>query len=115
MKGTTNSKPMDTTYEMVSLKLVTDQTDHSVLNGIEVKVSHNGRITTYTYSGEVITFLMPPYAEYTISFPAIENYYTPDEKTFVAIPYGERSEVVIYVYDPVIDLSKQDIYGNPIA
>lgn len=106
---------MDTTYEMVSLKLVTDQTDHSVLNGIEVKVSHNGRITTYTYSGEVITFLMPPYAEYTISFPAIENYYTPEEKTFVAIPYGERSEVVTYVYDPAIDLSKQDIHGTKIS
>ena len=106
---------MDTTYEMVSLKLVTDQTDHSVLNGIEVKVSHNGRITTYTYSGEVITFLMPPYAEYTISFPAIENYYTPEEKTFVAIPYGERSEVVTYVYDPAIDLSKQNIYGTKIS
>ena len=106
---------MDTTYEMVSLKLVTDQTDHSVLNGIEVKVSHNGRITTYTYSGEVITFLMPPYAEYTISFPAIENYYTPEEKTFVAIPYGERSEVVTYVYNPAKDLSKYDIHGTKIS
>lgn len=104
MKGYTNSKG-DISGEIVSINII------GVDNPTFV-VSYNSIETTYT--GNMILFI-PDSVEYTITFSDVTQYITPNPVTYTAVKGNYRNIKVEYIYDSTIDLSMQDIYGNPIA
>ena len=66
----------------------------------------------YVYNGTPVSALIPFGKEYTISVSGSTDYTAPEPKTFVASVVTRNVEMV---YISAIDLSKVDIYGNPIA
>lgn len=104
MKGYTNSKG-DISGEIVSINII------GVDNPTFV-VSYDSIETTYT--GNMILFI-PDNVEYTITFNDVIQYITPNPVTYTAVKGNYRNIKVEYIYDSTIDLSMQDIYGNPIA
>lgn len=66
----------------------------------------------YVYNGTPVSALMPFGKEYTVSVSDSTDYTAPEPKTFVASVVTRNVEMV---YISVIDLSKVDVYGNPIA
>lgn len=106
MKGTTNAKD----------SLIRKETLYLQITGIEnptITVTYSN--ITNTYKGNNLEIEIPDGEIYTIKFNEISGYIIPESVTYTAIAFNSRTLKVEYVYDPVIDLSKQDIYGNPIA
>ena len=105
-----NSRSAVVEYETEKVTVNVSADDESDVNGQIVTI--NG--VEYAWMGEPISVKIPFGTEYSVSVNAKENYVVPQAQTFVA---GEVSREVdmVYVYDPYVDLSRYDIYGNAIA
>ena len=113
MIGSTNGKLAYSTVDKVSITLLTDDNAHDKLMGVIVTVSYDDKSTEYIWDGNTIKLKIPTYSEYSISVTSITGYNTPTVFTAIAQMNGET--VVDLVYYSVVDLSRVDIYGNPIA
>ena len=103
MKGYTNSKG-NTLNEIVNINIT------GVANPT-FTVSYSGTTTTYTSN---ITLFIPDGVEYTITFNKVDKYITPKSVTYTATKGNQRTINVEYIYNPIVDLSLYDVYGNPI-
>lgn len=103
MKGYTNSKG-NLLNEIVSISI-------TGVDNPTFTVSYNGTTTTYTGN---ITLFIPDSVEYTITFNKVDKYITPESVTYTATKGNQRNVNVEYIYNPIVDLSLYDVYGNPI-
>lgn len=70
--------------------------------------------TEHTWNGTAITQKVPFGTTYEVSVNDKKDYVTPESQSFTA-NQAKRSVFMQYVDIPVTDLSKVDIYGNPVA
>lgn len=117
MKGQTNAKLASKGIqgESVNITLLTNQESHSDLIGAVITVSYGGVDTEYVWEGSEVTVKIPAMMEYSISVSDILDYKSPGTFSAVSQAGYSRKLTLTYLYDLFIDLSKQDIYGNPIA
>lgn len=113
MIGSTNGKLAYSTVDKVSITLLTDDNAHDKLMGVIVTVSYDDKSTEYIWDGKTIKVKIPTYSEYSISVSSVTGYVTPTVFTAIAQLNGETA--VDLVYCSAVDLSRVDIYGNPIA
>lgn len=117
MKGQTNAKLASKGIqgESVNITLLTNQESHSDLIGAVITVSYGGVDTEYVWEGREVTVKIPAMVDYSISVSEVEGYATPEGFSVTSQAGYSRKLTLTYLYDQFIDLSKQDIYGNPIA
>ncbi len=115
MIGGTNARQISLPMESVNIRLTTDQASHSAVNGSTVTLSYGVYVRDFIWNGSDITLSVPANVGYTVSFSEVEGYNKPDDMVFTAIGGNSRTVTGVYIYEPFVDLSKQDIYGTPIA
>lgn len=82
--------------EMVNLTLKTDQSSHTVLNGVNFTLSYGNYTKSYTWNGSTITIEVPAYVTYTITFGGVTNYTTPASITYTAQTGNSRTVNAVY-------------------
>ena len=86
MIGRTNcTQKSGSPSEFVNIQLLTNQAEHSNLNGAVLTMSYETYSKQYTWDGKEITFSVPAHVSCTIEFPEVEGYKKPDNITFVAV------------------------------
>lgn len=81
---------------MVNLTLQTDQSSHTVLNGVNFTLSYGNYTKSYTWNGSTITIEVPAYLTYTITFGGVANYTTPASITYTAQAGNSRTVNAVY-------------------
>lgn len=109
MIGKTNSiAKTKETGETATIILTTNQSSHSDLTDVTVSVSVDGRATDYIYSGQ-FTVEIPKDSVYTVTFPEVDGYKTPDSVTYTAVKGFSRGiEAVYYTEAVTVDVSAYD-------
>ncbi len=115
MTGRTNAQTTGAPVNLVNIRITTDQASHTAVNGAAFTVSYGSESQEFTWNGTEITVSVPEFVLYTVTFSNVGGYITPEPVSFVAVGDNSTSVVGIYIYDPSIDLSKQDIHGSLIA
>lgn len=118
MKGQTNAKLAGkgfTKGENVNISLLTEGGMPDDIIGVLITVTYSGFKYEYTWQGQEITVTIPKNVEYHVSVSGVFHYNYPETFSAVSQAGYSRKLTMTYLYDPYIDLSKQDIYGNPIA
>lgn len=77
--------------EFVNIQMLTNQAEHSNLNGAVLTMSYETYSKQYTWDGSEITFSVPAHVSCTIEFPEVEGYKKPDNITFVAVEGNSRT------------------------
>lgn len=80
----------------------------------EIKPITTGESKEYIVKNGMVSIPVEKNTEYTISINDKQGYITPQSITYNAST-GTKHITLQYIYNPVIDLSMQDIYGNTIA
>lgn len=101
MKGKTNSFQGKVGGETVYLTLTTNQEDHSDLIGAIVTVTYGNVQNTYTWNGTELIVNVPGGIEYTLSFPEVYGYKTPDSVTYTSEFDNNRIAVAEYLTELV--------------
>ena len=98
MIGKTNSKQAagNAAQEFVNVQLSTNQSSHGDLAGAKVTVSYGTYTKEYTWSGREITFTIPAYINYTVTFGSVEGYKTPASVSHSAIEDNARTIEAVY-------------------
>lgn len=92
MIGRTNcTQKSGSPSEFVNIQLLTNQAEHSNLNGAVLTMSYETYSKQYTWDGKEITFSVPAHVSCTIEFPEVEGYKKPDNITFVAVEGNSRT------------------------
>lgn len=92
MIGRTNcTQKSGSPSEFVNIQLLTNQAEHSNLNGAVLTMSYETYSKQYTWDGREITFSVPAHVGCTIEFPEVEGYKKPDNITFVAVEGNSRT------------------------
>lgn len=86
----------DLVGEKLNLSLRTNQSDHSELMDVNVRLTYADVVKDYTWEGSDMTLSIPPYVPYTVSFGNVDDYKTPNSLSFTAVPANSRSVVVEY-------------------
>lgn len=86
----------DLVGEKLNLSLRTNQSAHSDLTGVNVRLTYADVVKDYTWEGSDMTLSIPPYVPYTVSFGNVDDYKTPNPLSFTAVPANSRSVVVEY-------------------
>lgn len=92
--NSTASKPMPGEY--INVRLLTNQSSHSDLNGIAFTVEYEGYSKDYVWEGSEVTVLIPADMEYTVKFKDVEGYKTPESITYTAVAENARDIEVLY-------------------
>ena len=77
--------------EFVNIQMLTNQAEHSNLNGAVIRMSYETYSKQYTWDGKEITFSVPAHVSCTIEFPEVEGYKKPDNITFVAVEGNSKT------------------------
>ena len=93
------------------LDLTIECTNSSAILGVVVTVSYDGTSTTYTWSGETLSIVIPMFTQYTVSFSNINGYYTPESFSLLAKRNFVRNVTVSYDDAEYTDLSMKNING----
>lgn len=97
MIGRTNcTQKSGSPSEFVNIQMLTNQAEHSNLNGAVLTMSYETYSKQYTWDGSEITFSVPAHVSCTIEFPEVEGYKKPDNITFVAVEGNSRTIEVEY-------------------
>lgn len=105
-----NARDIEALYQTeVVIIDVSSSNDESMVGQV---VTING--TAHTWKGSPIVQKIPFGTDYEVSVSDREDYITPSVQSFTASQQS-RTVSMLYIYDPIVDLSKVDIYGNPIA
>lgn len=92
MIGRTNcTQKSGSPSEFVNIQMLTNQAEHSNLNGAVIRMSYETYSKQYTWDGKEITFSVPAHVSCTIEFPSVEGYKKPDNITFVAVEGNSRT------------------------
>lgn len=92
MIGRTNcTQKSGSSSEFVNVQMLTNQAEHSNLNGAVLTMSYETYSKQYTWDGSEITFSVPAHVSCTIEFPEVEGYKKPDNITFVAVEGNSRT------------------------
>ena len=92
MIGRTNcTQKSGSPSEFVNIQMLTNQAEHSNLNGAVLTMSYETYSKQYTWDGKEITFSVPAHVSCTIEFPEVEGYKKPDNITFVAVEGNSRT------------------------
>lgn len=92
MIGRTNcTQKSGSPSEFVNIQMLTNQAEHSNLNGAVLTMSYETYSKQYTWDGSEITFAIPAHVSCTIEFPEVEGYKKPDNITFVAVEGNSRT------------------------
>lgn len=92
MIGRTNcTQKSGSPSEFVNIQMLTNQAEHSNLNGAVLTMSYETYSKQYTWDGKEITFSVPAHVSCTIEFPSVEGYKKPDNITFVAVEGNSRT------------------------
>lgn len=82
--------------EKINLTLQTDQSSHTVLNGVNFTLTYGNYTKSYTWNGSTITIEVPAYVTYTITFGGMTNYTTPASITYTAQTGNSRTVNAVY-------------------
>ena len=75
MIGRTNcTQKSGSPSEFVNIQMLTNQAEHSNLNGAVLTMSYETYRKQYTWDGKEITFSVPAHVSCTIEFPEVEGY-----------------------------------------
>ena len=97
MIGYTNSTAfMPMPGEYINVRLLTNQSSHSDLNGIAFTVKYEGHSKDYIWEGSEVTVLIPADMEYTVKFKDVNGYSTPESVTYVAVEENARDIEALY-------------------
>lgn len=97
MKGKTNTFSNNLDFsEKLHINLVTNQTDHSDLNGSIITVKYNDIIESCIWKGDTLLITIPAHVAYTISFDNVEGYKTPNTLNFTSEVYNNRFVTATY-------------------
>lgn len=92
MIGRTNcTQKSGSPSEFVNIQMLTNQAEHSNLNGAVLTMSYETYSKQYTWDGKEITFSVPAHVSCTIEFPSVEGYKKPDNITFIAVEGNSRT------------------------
>ena len=89
--------------------------DPTAISGATVTVTCDGNAETQEWSGETLSFAIPMYEEYTVTFGNVPGYYTPDSFTKIAKKNVVRTVNVYYDSAPYTDLSMLDYTGGTLT
>lgn len=96
MIGKTNCKAVKQSGEYINVRLLTNQSSHSDLNGISFTVEYGGQSKDYTWEGSEVTLFIPADTEYTVKFNEVNGYRTPESVTYVAVAENARDIEALY-------------------
>ena len=99
--------------ELVRINLVC--ADASAISGATVTITCNGNPTPQTWEGSTLTFVVPMFEEYTVSFETVPGFYTPDSVTKIAKKNMVRTITAYYIDAPYSDLSMLDYTGGTVS
>lgn len=100
MIGKTNSQGKTVKWENLNISLLTNQLDHSDLNGAIITVAYGNETITKTWNGSIVTIKVPEYVPYTISVSEVEGYSVPASVNGTAI--GGNSQSLTFTYNTEI-------------
>ena len=97
MIGKTNSQTGSTIKtENVNIRLASNQSSSSDINGATVTLAYGSYSKTYTWSGTEITTSVPEHVTYTLTFSDVSGYKKPSVVTNTAVGGNSRSIVGTY-------------------
>lgn len=96
MIGKTNCKAIKQPGEYINVRLLTNQSSHSDLNGISFTVEYGGQSKDYVWDGSEVTLFIPADTEYTVKFNEVNGYRTPESVTYVAVEENARDIEALY-------------------
>lgn len=96
MIGKTNCKAVKQPGEYINVRLLTNQSSHSDLNGIAFTVEYEGQSKDYVWDGSEVTLFIPADTEYTIKFNEADGYKTPESVTYTAVAENARDIEALY-------------------
>lgn len=82
--------------EYINVRLLTNQSSHSDLNGIAFTVEYEGNSRDYVWEGSEVTVLIPADMVYTVKFNEVDGYKTPESVTYVAVAENARNIEALY-------------------
>ena len=77
--------------ENLNISLTSNQSDKSDLIGSVIAVTLAEETTEYTWEGSDLNVTIPPYVQYSVKFPEIEGYKTPETVTYTGIEGNSRT------------------------
>lgn len=97
MIGKTNSQTGNTIKtENVNIRLASNQSSSSDINGATVTLAYGSYSKTYTWSGTEITTSVPEHVTYTLTFSDVSGYKKPSVVTNTAVGGNSRSVTGTY-------------------
>lgn len=113
MKGKTNCKQAGSPFggEYVNIRLITNQSDHTPINGAVITVSYETYTEDFIWHGNELTLMIPAYIKYTISFGNVDGYKSPDSVSHTSVTDNARTIEVVY-YTELITVNISNDIGQ---
>lgn len=96
MIGITNNIYKKDEIERVNLTLLTNQSTHDNLIGLNFTLTYGNYTKSFTWQGQAVTLEVPAYVDYTLTFEEKTGYKSPSEVTYNAQPGNSRTLNAIY-------------------